>query len=313
MTTPLDPQMKAMLDVANAAGPAFLRADTASEARVRMQALVAARPAPKIEMHEVRNRTIPGPAGEIPLRIYTPGPSPNGILVYFHGGGWVLGDLDIFDVSCRSIATAAGCRLVSVDYRLAPENKFPAAPEDCYAATKWVSANAKSLGGDPARIAVGGDSAGGNLATVTALMARDRGGPPLCFQVLFYPAISAADDTPSQFEFAQDGFILSRADMEWFWGKYLRNAADASNSMACPNRAASLSGLPPALIQTASHDPLRDEGESYAEQLRRAGVPVKLTRYEGLTHGFVAFSDLLDKGKEAIREAGSALRAAFAK
>jgi len=225
----------------------------------------------------------------------------------------VLGSITTHDVLCRSLANAAGCIVVSVDYRLAPEHKFPAGPEDCYAATKWAAANAASLGGDPNRIAVGGDSAGGNLATVCALMARDRGGPKLVFQLLFYPAISAANDTPSQREFSKDGFVLSRADMEWFWGHYLNGPADAAYPLACPNKANNLAGLPPALVETASHDPLRDEGEQYAEQMKKAGVRVTLKRYQGVTHGFVSFADALDQGKTGIKEAGEALRGAFGK
>jgi len=314
MAVALDPQMKAMLDFANAAGPMFLRAETPEQARGKMQALLEARPVEPPPVYRVEDRHIPGPHGEIPIRIYTSeGRVPKGVLVYFHGGGWVLGSVTTHDVLCRSIAIAAGCIVVSVDYRLAPEHKFPAAPEDCYAATKWVAANAASFGGDPSRIAVGGDSAGGNLATVVALMARDRGGPSLSFQLLFYPAISAANDTPSQKEFSEDGFVLSRADMEWFWNHYLNGPADRENPLACPNAAGNLAGLPPALVETASHDPLRDEGDRYAEQMRKAGVKVTLTRYDGVTHGFVSFADVLDKGKAGIKEAAEALRAAFGK
>jgi acetyl esterase/lipase len=313
MTAPLDPQMKQLLDVANEPGVIFLRAETPEQARAKLQALAESRPHALIEMYDVEDRHIPGPHAPIGVRIYTPDArAPMPVLVYFHGGGWVLGSLETHDFVCRSLAAASGCLTVSVDYRLAPEHKFPAAPEDCFAATRWVAANAAHFGGDPNRIAVGGDSAGGNLATVVALMARDRGGPRLRFQLLFYPAISAADDTPSQREFADDGFLLSRADMEWFWGHYLDSPADARNPHACPNRASSLAGLPPALVQTASHDPLRDEGEAYAEQMRRAGVKVKCTRYEGVTHAFANFADMLDKGRQGVEEAAAALRAALA-
>jgi len=314
MAVALDPQMKAMLDFANASGPMFLRAETPEAAREKMQALLEARAVEPPPVYRVEDRHVPGPHGQVPIRIYTSeGRIPKGVLVYFHGGGWVLGSIVTHDVLCRSIANAAGCIVVSVDYRLAPEHKFPAAPEDCYAATKWVAANAASFGGDPNRIAVGGDSAGGNLATATALMARDRGGPHLAFQLLFYPAISAANDTPSQMEFDRDGFILSRADMEWFWNHYLNSPADRDNPIACPNKAGNLAGLPPALVQTCSHDPLRDEGERYAEQMKKARVKVTLTRYDGVTHGFVSFADVLDKGKAGLKEAGEALRAAFGK
>jgi acetyl esterase len=314
MAIALDPQMKAMLDFANASGPMFLRAETPEQAREKMQALLEVRAVEPPPVYRVEDRHIPGPHGQLPIRIYTSeGRVPKGVLVYFHGGGWVLGSIVTHDVLCRSIANAAGCIVVSVDYRLAPEHKFPAAPEDCYAATKWVAENASSFGGDPKRIAVGGDSAGANLATVTALMARDRSGPNLVFQLLFYPATSAANDTASHKEFSQDGFILSRADMEWFWNHYLNGAPDRENPLACPDKATNLAGLPAALVQTASHDPLRDEGERYAHNMKRAGVDVTLTRYNGVTHGFVSFADALDKGKTGIKEAGDALRAAFGK
>jgi acetyl esterase len=315
MAVALDPQMKAFLEAANADGPMFLRSETPEQARAKMMALLEARPSEPPEVYSVEDRAIPGPHGLIPIRIYTPAEArtPMGILMYFHGGGWVLGSLETHDILCRNLAIGAGCVVVAVDYRLAPEHKFPAAPEDCYAATQWAAANAGALGGDPSIIAVGGDSAGGNLATVVAMMARERGGPRLCFQLLFYPAISAANDTPSQREFAIDGFVLSRADMEWFWNHYLDSPADAKNPLACPNLASSLKGLPPALILTASHDPLRDEGEAYGAALRKAGVAVALTRYDGVTHGFVSFADLLDKGKQGLGEASAALRAAFAR
>lgn len=315
MTVALDPQMKAFLDAANADGPMFLRSETAEQARDKMMALLQASPGVPPEVYSDEDRTIPGPHGLIPIRIYTPAEArtPMGILMYFHGGGWVLGNLETHDIVCRNLANGAGCVVVAVDYRLAPEHKFPAAPEDCYAATKWAAANAAALGGNANAVAVGGDSAGGNLATVVALMARDRGGPRLCLQVLFYPAISAANDTPSQREFAADGFVLSRADMEWFWNHYLDSPADAKNPLACPNMAANLAGLPPAIVLTASHDPLRDEGEAYAAQMRKAGVQVTATRYDGVTHGFISFADLLDKGKQGLAQASAALRAAFAR
>jgi acetyl esterase len=236
-----------------------------------------------------------------------------GVLVYFHGGGWVLGDLESHDRVCRALANQAGCVVVSIDYRLAPEHVFPAGAEDCYAATKWVSENAASVNGDATRLAVGGDSAGGNLAAVVSMMARDRGGPAINFQLLLYPVTDCALDTPSQKEFAADGYVLSRADMEWFWKNYADTAAEKNNPYACPLRAKDLKSLPPALVLTASHDPLRDEGERFAGRLIAAGVPVVCTRYEGVTHGFVSFADALDKGKEGQRQAADALKAAFAR
>jgi acetyl esterase len=192
---------------------------------------------------------------------------------------------------------------------------FPAAAEDCYAATKWVAENAASLGADSSRLAVGGDSAGGNLAAAVAMMARDRGGPTIAFQLLFYPVTDCANDTPSQKEFSVDGYVLSRADMEWFWNHYLGPDSDAekTNPYACPLRAKNLAGLPPALVMTASHDPLRDEGERFAQRLISSGVKVTCTRYEGVTHGFISFADALDKGKEGQRQAADALKVAFAR
>jgi acetyl esterase len=310
----LDPQMKILLDMFNAAGPMFLRAETPEQARAKMQALLAANPMPLEAIYRVEDRHIPGAAGQIPVRVYTPeGNPPMGVLVYFHGGGWVLGDLESHDRGCRTLANSAGCVVVSVDYRLAPEHVFPAGAEDCYAATKWVSENAASLGADPARLAVGGDSAGGNLAAVVSMMSRDRGGPSIGFQLLFYPVTDCALDTPSQKEFAADGYVLSRADMGWFWNHYLDSDTEKTNPYASPLRAKNLAGLPPALVLTASHDPLRDEGERFAQRLISAGVKVTCTRYEGVTHGFISFADAVDKGKEGQRQAADALKVAFAR
>ncbi|MGH7933493.1 MAG: alpha/beta hydrolase, partial [Candidatus Binataceae bacterium] len=199
-----------------------------------------------------------------------------------------------------------------VDYRLAPEHKFPAGPDDCYAATRWVAENAKALDCDPARVAVGGTSAGGTLATVVALMARERGGPKLAYQLLVYPATTTDLSTPSHRQFATDQYyVLSRTDMEWFWNHYLTGEADRTNQFACPAHAKSLRGLPPAFVITAEYDPLRDEGEAYATRLREDGVPAVLKRYEGVTHGFFGMPAFLDVGKLAIADAGSALRVAI--
>jgi len=313
MATALDPQMKIILDAFNAAGPLFLRAETAEQARAKMRALLAANQTPLPAIYRVEDRNIPGADGQIAARVYTPdGSPPMGVLVYFHGGGWVLGDLESHDGVCRGLANGAGCVVVSIAYRLAPEHVFPAGARDCYAAAKWVAENAVSLGADPSRMAVGGDSAGGNLAAVVSMMARDRGGPAINFQLLLYPVTDCALDTPSHKEFAADGYVLSRADMEWFWKNYLDPGAERNNPYACPLRAKNLSGLPPALVLTASHDPLRDEGERFAERLIAAGVSVTCTRYEGVTHGFISFADALDKGKEGQRQAADALKAAFA-
>jgi acetyl esterase len=314
MATALDPQVKQFLELANAEGPLFLRAETPEQARAKMQAMFAANPVAPAPIYRVEDRHIAGPGGQIKVRIYTPeGQPPMGVLVYYHGGGWVLGDLESHDNVCRALANGAGCLVVAVEYRLAPEHPFPAPAEDCYAATTWVAENAESFGGDPSRMAVGGDSAGGNLAAAVALMARDRSGPSIRLQVLFYPVTDCALDTPSQKEFSGDGFVLSRADMEWFWNHYLEAGADKQNPYACPLRAKDLSKLPPALIITASHDPLRDEGERFAERLMTAGTKVTCTRYDGVVHGFVSFAETLDQGKKGLQQAADALRAAFAR
>jgi acetyl esterase len=224
----------------------------------------------------------------------------------------VIGNIDSHDALCRKLTNAIGCVTVSVDYRLAPEAKFPAAAEDCYAATQWVSEHAAPLGCDPKRLAVCGDSAGGNLAAVVPLMARDRGKPPIAFQVMLYPCTDGSLESGSMRELAE-GYFLTRGAMNWFWNHYVRDHNDRTNPYAAPIHAPELKGLPPALIITAEYDPLRDEGEAYAAKLRTAGVPVTLTRYEGTIHGFVSMADSLDKGKEAINEVVSTLKAVFRK
>ncbi len=248
----------------------------------------------------------------MPVRVYTPqgeGPFPG--LVYFHGGGFVLCNLDTHDGICRSLANAAGCVVVSIDYRLAPEHPYPAAPEDCYAATQWVAKNGAELDIDVSRLAIGGDSAGGNLTAVTALMARDRGGPTLRFQLLVYPVTDCAFDTASYRENAE-GYFLTIGMMRWFWQKYLTDPAQARDGYASPLRAADLANLPPGLCITAGYDPLRDEGEAYAERLRKAGIDIRTSRYAGMFHGFFGMGGQIDKAREAIAEAAAALRAALA-
>jgi acetyl esterase len=307
----LDPDMKTLLDQMAAAKLQSFHQMTPTAAREQMKRRVSA--GDPVPVGRVEDRMIPGPNGEIPIRIYTPdGNGPFGALIYFHGGGWVVGNIEMTDQPCRMITKAAGCVTVSVDYRLAPEHKFPAGPEDCYAATKWVANNATALGCDPSRIAVGGTSAGANLAAAVALMARDRSAPNVAYQLLVYPATRRELDTPSHKQFASDGYyILSRADMEWFWGHYLASEADAANPYACPARAKSLAGLPPALVITAEFDPLRDEGESYAARLREEGVATVLKRYDGVTHGFFGMPSAVEKSRVAIAEASAALRAAI--
>jgi acetyl esterase len=308
----LDPQMKAILDTIAAAGGKPFSAMTPAEAREGIKLLVQVFGGQPEQMAKIEDRRVPGPAGEIPVRVYTPaGAAPMGGLVYFHGGGWVIGDIESHDEVCRALAKGAGCIVVSVDYRLAPEHKFPAAPEDCFAATKWVSQNAAALGIDANRIAVGGDSAGGNLAAVVAQMARDRGGPKIAFQLLIYPATDWSKESASQREFTQDGYILSRGDMVWFYDHYMNSPAEKTNPYFSPACAKSLAGLPPAFVLTAAIDPLRDEGEAYGEALRKAGVPTTVKRYPGVCHGFVMMGAKLDAGKQAIADCCAELKKAF--
>ena len=308
---PLDPQAKAVLDqFASMGGPQFHEMSVA-QARELILGMVALAGEPE-SIARVENRTVPGSAGEIPVRIYTPvGTAAFPVLVYFHGGGWVIGNLDTHDGICRSLANRVGCLVVSVDYRLAPEHTFPAAPEDCYAATRWLAEHAGSLGGDKGRIAVGGDSAGGNLAAVVALMARDRGGPKLAFQLLVYPATDTDFETRSYRE-NSEGYFLTRADMVWFWNHYAPRDEDRRNPYAAPLRAASLRGLPPALVITAEFDPLCDDGNAYAARLREDGVPVRLSQQDGLIHGFFQMGAVIDRGRASVDEASRALKDAFA-
>lgn len=308
---PLDLQADAFLQQLAAAGGPPLNALSVTEARQALLTLFA--PSGEREpVHKVEDRKIPIPGGPMPVRIYTP--SSGGrlpVLVFFHGGGWVLGDLETHDAPCRTLANAAGCMVVAVDYRLAPEHKFPAAAEDCYAATKWVVLNAATLGGDPTRIAVGGDSAGGNLAAAVTLMARDRGAPSFTYQVLVYPVTDYAFTSASYRENA-DGYLLTTDLMQWFWHHYLPTEGDGQNPYASPLRdTREAEKLPPALVITAEFDPLRDEGEAYAARLRKAGVPVVLTRYNGMIHGFFSLGTVLEQGKKALAEAAAGLRAAF--
>jgi len=232
------------------------------------------------------------------------------VLVYLHGGGWVLCSIETHDPTCRELANGAGCVVVSVGYRLAPEHRFPAPAEDCYAALEWVARNTASLGGDPARIALGGDSAGGNLTAAVTLMARDRGGPRLVHQLLVYPVLDHAFDTDSYRENA-DGLLLTRDMMRSFWASYLAREEDGRHPYASPLRASDLAGLPPAHVITAEYDPLRDEGEAYARRLAAAGVPCVQRRYDGMIHGFFGFTQMVDRARDAVADAARELRRGF--
>lgn len=264
------------------------------------------------QVGEVRDLVVPGPAGQLPVRVYHPEPGTAlPLLVYFHGGGWVIGNIEVVDKPCRALANASRCVVAAVQYRLAPETKFPGAPEDCHAATKWLAEHAGELGADGGRLIVGGDSAGGNLAAVVALMARDRGGPSVAYQLLIYPATAPmSTDFASRVDNAE-GYLLTTPSMVWFWDHYLSSPADATNPYATPISASDLSGLPPAMVITAEFDPLRDEGAAYAERLQQAGVTVKTSRYNGVIHGFFWMAGVLDVGREVIAEMGDELRKQF--
>jgi len=259
----------------------------------------------------VKHILIPGPGGDLLARVYTPfGSGPFPVLVYFHGGGWVIANLDTYDSSCRALTNAAGFIVVSVAYRQAPEHKFPAAADDAYAATQWVMANAASLNGISSKVAIGGESAGGNLAAVTALRIRDMHARMPIHQLLVYPITNYNFDTPSYREYANAPF-LTRAAMMWFWEKYLPSPADGSNPYASPLRAQSLKHLPSATVIVDENDPLRSEGTAYAERLKDAGVPTVFTLYNGVTHEFFSMSAVLDQARRAVAEAAKGLRAAL--
>lgn len=293
----LDPEAAALLDALARTGPA---------------ALVAAAGVPTPEpVESVLDRAIDGPSGPLLVRVYRPaagGALP--IVVFFHGGGWVIGNLDTHDDMCRVLANRSQAVVVSVDYRLTPAHPFPAAADDALAATAWAVEHAEELGGDDNRVAVAGDSAGGNLAAVTALRARDGEGPHLCFQLLFYPMLDPVLDRPSAIEFAE-GFLVTTDEFRGHWARYLRSPEAAARPDAVPFKATTLAGLPPALVVTAECDPLRDEGEDYARCLDAAGVPAVARRYDGMVHGFVSFRHTLAAGDRALGDAAEALRVAL--
>lgn len=311
MTVTLDPDAAAVLAAFRAAGRPPYETLTPAEAR---EMYLAARPVSQPEPPPIASAealSIPGPAGDIPARIYTPltlrqsdGLSP--CLVFFHGGGWVIGNLDSHDVVCRTLADEGQLMVISVDYRLAPEHRFPAAVDDAIAATEWISRNARQLGVDASRLIVGGDSAGGNLAAVVALHAREAG-PELAGQVLIYPATDFAMTHPSHAE-PETSALLTHTVIRWFRDHYL-GASDGEHWKASPARAALLSGLPPAFVLTAGADPLRDEGDEYAARLGDAGVAIDHSIYPGQFHGFITMGKVLPKAGVALREIGDWLKA----
>jgi acetyl esterase len=310
----LDPQAQMVCDLIVASGRPPLETLTPPEAR---KAYLASKPILQPDpppVAEVVALEAKGPAGAIPLRLYrgqgAGKDKPQPALIYFHGGGWVIGDLESHDQACRALANAVPCIVIAVDYRLAPEHKFPAAAEDAIAATAWIAANAARLGIDGARLAVGGDSAGGNLAAVVTLDARDRGGPRIIHQLLIYPATDMRMGFASIARHAEQ-LPLTRAAMHWFVDHYLRGPQDVADWRASPLRAASFAGLPNALVVTAGFDPLGDEGEAYAKALAAAGVAARHERFAGQIHGFLTMGRIVEDSGRAIALAAAALRDAF--
>jgi len=306
----LDPQIAAVLAAAARSGAVELYHMSSLEARTqyrdRLRAFAGRAPA----LWKVSDRSIPGPGGELTLRLYQPRASVRPVLMFFHGGGWSFGDLDSHDHVCRWLCLYSNCVVAAVDYRLGPEHKFPAAVEDAIAATKWVAENGEAIGADASRIAVGGDSAGANLAAVVALHARDTGTPALRFQLLIYPAVDMTMSSPSHAEFG-DGYRLTRSLMVWSCVNYLRNGGDLLDPRASPLFATDHSRLPAALILTAEFDPLRDEGKRYAEALSKSGTPVIHRSEEGMIHGFVGFTGIVDRARSALHQMGISLHDAL--
>ncbi|NHN48860.1 alpha/beta hydrolase [Halostella sp. JP-L12] len=309
MRTDLDPGLAECVATVERLGVTEWSALSVSEARrVEDEAFGGGDPP---ELASVRDLTVDGPEGEIPVRVYRPDvETPAQALVFYHGGGWVLGTLDSADDLCRRFARRAGCAVVSVDYRLAPEHPFPAADDDAYTALERVVDDAAAFGVDPERVGVAGTSAGGNLAAATALRARDEGGPPVAQQVLCYPMTGRRFDAESYDENA-DGPLLTRRDVEWFWDLYLDDADRASDPYAVPLRADDHAGLPPATVVTGGHDPLRDEGVEYAERLADAGVPVDHLHYPSAVHGFLSMADEATVADRAFDETAASIRERF--
>ncbi|QSW99778.1 alpha/beta hydrolase [Haloterrigena alkaliphila] len=281
------PEVEPLLELLDSPDAPDLHELPVEEARELLEGMFAAEGDP-IAVESVEDRTIDGPGGDLPVRIYQPaGETPRPTILFFHGGGFVLGSVDAYDKTCRKLAAETGYTVASLEYRLAPEHPFPAALEDCYAALEWAADEIETLGGDRGRIVLAGDSAGGNLAAATALRSRDRGGPEIAHQVLFYPITGDVTETEA-YEENGEGYFLERDGMAWFEDCYFDREVDKGNVYARPRLAADLSRLPPATVVTAGFDPLRDDGAAYAERLEAAGVPVSHHHYEDMIHGFVS-------------------------
>lgn len=313
----LHPQILKAIEAMHRAGLKPIESLSPDEARRQMEETAQSRKAEALPVARVENREIPGPAGPIRVRLYWPeagsseGGGPVPAIAYYHGGGHVIGSLDTHDLIARNLCHGAGALVMSVDYRMGPEHRFPAAVEDSFAALEWLHANAAGLGADPDRLGVHGDSAGGNLAAVTALLARDRGGPRLRLQSLVYPVADYTLGARSYETYAEGYGLLTRAAMQWFQRHYLRSPEDAEDWHASPIRAPSLAGVAPAIVVTAECDVLHDDGANYAEALRRAGVPVEYREYPGMIHAFFGMVPAVDDAMSAQRAVWDAFRRAF--
>lgn len=308
---PLEPEVDAILKQLEEAGGPPVSEMTPEMAREAFKALLPLQGTPE-PVRTVEDHAVPGPGGAVPVRIYRPEgvAEPSAALYLIHGGGWVIMDLDSHDPLCRALANKAGCVVVAVDYRRAPEARFPSAADDCYAVLRWIADEGTAIGIDPARVAVGGDSAGGNLAAAMTLMSRRESGPRLVGQVLHCP-VTNHDFATESYRDNAEGYLLTTDTMRWFWGHYLGDGQDGDDPMASPLRAEDHRGLPPALVQTAEFDPLRDEGRAYADSLQSHGVPVTYTEYSGVVHDPWIMFGAVPKGRHALDEAARFLKRCF--
>ena len=308
----LDPQAQFILDLAERSPRPLLETLDPPAARIQYAEMVTDVSGDPPRGVVTEDSTILGPGGKLGTRLYRPqaaeGPLP--ILIYFHGGGYVIGDRDTHDIPCRRLSLGAMCLVVSVDYRLAPEHPFPAPVDDAWAVTRWVVDHATELGGDPARVAVGGDSAGGNLAAIVCHMAKRDGAPHLAYQLLIYPVTDLTGSMPSHKALGK-GYRLTTELMDWFMNHYFSQGGDRGQLIASPLFADDFAHLPPAFVLTAGYDPLKDEGSAYAAELREAGVETEFVEYEGMIHGFITMGGLVDATTEALESCGAALRRAF--
>ncbi|MEZ5489573.1 MAG: alpha/beta hydrolase [Gammaproteobacteria bacterium] len=308
---PLDPQAQALLDKVEQSGILPYERMTPELARKFYQKACEAGGGSPPEVYCVEDMAIPGPAGDLNLRCYRASTAGNlPVLLFFHGGGFTIGSLQSHDAVCRYLCAEAQCLVLSLDYRLAPEHKFPAAVEDAWAATCWLAEHAVQLGADPTRIAVAGDSAGGNLAAVTCLMAREAGQPGICYQVLIYPGTDMTESLASHRDYGE-GYLLTSSLISWFHQNYLPQGIDLKTWQGSPLHASDHRDLPPAHVITAGFDPLQDEGRAYAEKLKAAGVPVSFHHYEGMLHGFVTQPGYMEQARAALAECGLKLKQAF--